>query len=195
MYSYINLGDARWARYASTNGIWLRPVASESSSTLTLSPSLPFLRFPYSKLVSTLFLIQWVKQSTLRVPLSLLTPPSSFVKRQGVPDIRQLLLQKRVPRHQLLIGFFKLKHGWGRADIPLSDSTVARRIRRLRGVRKSSVAAWGEGVAGACSSMSMTAGSSRNRQISSKLFDFGISSPSPVTRSGASPQTSPWPPF
>ncbi|OWZ62099.1 hypothetical protein AYX15_05707 [Cryptococcus neoformans] len=70
------------------------------------------------------FQVQWAKKSALRVPLPLLTPPSSFVKRLGGFDTRQLLLQKRVSRHQLLIDFFKLKRGCECADILLSDGMI-----------------------------------------------------------------------
>ncbi|OXG14175.1 hypothetical protein C366_05172 [Cryptococcus neoformans Tu401-1] len=39
------------------------------------------------------FQVQWAKKSALRVPLPLLTPPSSFVKRLGGFDTRQLLCE------------------------------------------------------------------------------------------------------
>ncbi|OWZ29455.1 hypothetical protein C347_05330 [Cryptococcus neoformans AD2-60a] len=117
------------------------------------------------------FQVQWAKNSALRVPLPLLTPPSSFVKRLGGFDTRQLLLQKRVSRHQLLIDFFKLKRGCECADILLSDGMIVHaksaevRVRRLWGVRWSLVPSgnlWG-GMSGACFSTSRMAGSRGNR--------------------------------
>lgn len=98
----------------------------DSSSTLLFLLASSFLRFPCSKLLSMLSLIQLIKESIIRASLPLFTPLSRFVKWRIGFVILQLLLQKRLSCPLQLKGFFKLKQGLERSEPPLSDGTIVR---------------------------------------------------------------------
>ncbi|KIY30998.1 hypothetical protein I305_06614 [Cryptococcus gattii E566] len=111
-----------------------------------------------------LFLTQRVKELTLRVPQPLPTPPSSFFKREGRLDTRQLLLQKRDPRQALLSGFSSLIMTWNELIFPCRTARLfARSMRRLWGLEGPQQQPEGGGVLSTCFSTPMTTGSRGNR--------------------------------